>query len=85
MDRTESSPSSKLVVVSGATGKQGGSVIEALLKANENTIAEGQGPLSTGRSTWSIRALTRNPKSSKVCTCCIYFDYASYPYADLND
>lgn len=44
--------SPKLVVVIGATGKQGGSVVDALLKNPES---------------YSVRAVTRNPNSDKSC------------------
>ncbi|KAF9027954.1 NAD(P)-binding protein [Hymenopellis radicata] len=48
--------SPRLVVVFGATGKQGGSVVSSLLAANEKS--------KTGKL-YNIRAVTRNPSSDK--------------------
>ncbi len=48
--------SPRLVVVFGATGRQGGSVVSSLLAVNKNS--------NTGKL-YTIRAVTRNPSSEK--------------------
>lgn len=51
----------KLVVVTGATGQQGGSVVDHLVKDSTPTLFHP----AFAKEKWKIRGLTRDPTSSK--------------------